>query len=420
MKNTPHIRLWLAKPIAIALAVSATLMSGHALAQNQRVDEGTQTNARMAEFAGFSFAYRFERDRSVTPFQVFDDGEAMFLQFREVNNLPTMMVRDANGTRVIAPEFDGPYVKIPNLFSRIDLVMPDGRNAAIVSTRRPQIRPASLQPTLQPAVQQTARAVTVPAAQTAQPIQVTPASRADWVAPAPATVSEPAGSAAVSSPAQITQAQEIAELRSQVQTLTYALNALVQRLDSLMQSDSRSVARPAASRLHVPAPVPAPVPPLRLAAASPNADAAPQVVRSSTPTPAPTGITAPVQTAQATASAAAPAPAAAPVASVAQGGVITQGTVPAIGTAELVEFRQTAYEFKVTDGMRLSEAMRQLASQQKLTLDWDTGNKDFIVRFGYTVKAASLEVLLKSVLAPYRLSATVSLGNNLLAVVSAT
>ncbi|MCA3043072.1 MAG: hypothetical protein ING51_08680, partial [Rhodocyclaceae bacterium] len=101
-------------------------------------------------------------------------------------------------------------------------------------------------------------------------------------------------------------------------------------------------------------------------------------------------------------------------------GVITQGTVPAIGTAELVEFRQTAYEFKVTDGMRLSEAMRQLASQQKLTLDWDTGNKDFIVRFGYTVKAASLEVLLKSVLAPYRLSATVSLGNNLLAVVSAT
>jgi hypothetical protein len=103
-------------PIALLMALQAAVSSA-------------------AELQGFSFDYQISGDRSIAPFQVFDDGMSMFLQFRDPAKIPTIFVRDARGSRVATPEPQGSYMRIAGIASRLELVS-ERKTAAIVSTRK--------------------------------------------------------------------------------------------------------------------------------------------------------------------------------------------------------------------------------------------------------------------------------------------
>jgi hypothetical protein len=94
--------------------------------------------AAAADLQGFSFDYVITGDRSIAPFQVFDDGAAMFLQFRDASKLPSIFVRDASGSRVVTPEAQGGYVRIAGIAQRLELVS-DRKTAAVISTRKPAL-----------------------------------------------------------------------------------------------------------------------------------------------------------------------------------------------------------------------------------------------------------------------------------------
>src|SRR5258708_40080154 len=78
--------------------------------------------AAAADLQGFSFDYMITGDRSIAPFQVFDDGAAMFLQFRNASKLPAIFVRDASGSRVVTPQAHGVYVRIAGITQHLELV----------------------------------------------------------------------------------------------------------------------------------------------------------------------------------------------------------------------------------------------------------------------------------------------------------
>lgn len=88
-----------------------------------------------AELPGFSFEYQITGDRSIAPFQVFDDGASIFLQFRDPNRVPAIFVRDSAGSRIAAAETHGNYLRIPGLAPRLELVS-DRKTAAVVSMRK--------------------------------------------------------------------------------------------------------------------------------------------------------------------------------------------------------------------------------------------------------------------------------------------
>lgn len=97
------------------------------------------------ELQGFSFEYQISGDRSIAPYQVFDDGVSMFLQFRDPAKVPAIFIRDARGARIATPEPQGSYVRIAGLAPRLELVS-DRKTAAIVSTRKPLAIPTQAHP----------------------------------------------------------------------------------------------------------------------------------------------------------------------------------------------------------------------------------------------------------------------------------
>lgn len=89
--------------------------------------------AQAGELPGFSFDYQITGDRSIAPFQVFDDGASIFLQFRDPNRVPAVFVRDAAGSRIATAEAHGNYLRISGLAPRLELVS-DRKTATVVSS----------------------------------------------------------------------------------------------------------------------------------------------------------------------------------------------------------------------------------------------------------------------------------------------
>ncbi len=100
-------------------------------------------SAPAAELQGFSFDYQITGDRSIAPFQVFDDGTSTFLQFRDPNKIPVIFVRDDKGSRLASTENQGSYLRIPALVQRLELVG-DRKTAAVVSLRKPTAPPPTV------------------------------------------------------------------------------------------------------------------------------------------------------------------------------------------------------------------------------------------------------------------------------------
>lgn len=87
------------------------------------------------ELPGFSFDYQITGDRSIAPFQVFDDGISTFLQFRDPTKVPSIFVRDANGSRLVVPQPQGTYHRIEGVSARLEVVS-ERKTATITSTRK--------------------------------------------------------------------------------------------------------------------------------------------------------------------------------------------------------------------------------------------------------------------------------------------
>lgn len=101
--------------------------------------------AQAGELPGFSFDYQITGDRSIAPFQVFDDGASIFLQFRDPNRVPAVFVRDAAGSRIATAEAHGNYLRISGLAPRLELVS-DRKTATVISMRKVASVPAPAMP----------------------------------------------------------------------------------------------------------------------------------------------------------------------------------------------------------------------------------------------------------------------------------
>lgn len=154
------------------------------------------------ELQGFSFEYQISGDRSIAPYQVFDDGISMFLQFRDSTKVPAIFIRDARGARIATPDAQGSYVRIPGLAQRLELVS-ERRTATIVSTRK--------------------RPLVVPAP--AHPMGVHPAGSVPAAAPSQAQAPLPIGHVR---PASL----EHHDVRTQLESLRKAVDALVKRANA--------------------------------------------------------------------------------------------------------------------------------------------------------------------------------------------
>jgi conjugative transfer protein CagX len=91
--------------------------------------------APAVELKGFSFDYQITGDRSIAPFQVFDDGVSTYLQFRDPAKVPAIFVRNSQGSKMVTPEPQGNYLRIAAVAERLELVS-ERKTAAIVSTRK--------------------------------------------------------------------------------------------------------------------------------------------------------------------------------------------------------------------------------------------------------------------------------------------
>lgn len=347
------------------------------------------------DVGAFSFAYSFERDRSITPFQVFDDGRSTFLQYRDRSRIPTFLIKEGSGTRVLVPQEDGPYLRLDAVAARIELVSADGRNAAIVSNRKTtkQAAPVATAPqSVQRDKASDEGQSPVIATRTEQPqiayapapnrqVQTPPAPTFSNVAPPPASPLQ------VAAPPQ--QNTQVESLRQQLSQMTQLLIALKSQLDELAGDSPKAapMSNPALYPQRAPAQYPRP------AVESAGFQS--------------TGIMKQAAYTQAE-----------PTVKLASLGAIppTADAVPVSYTPPV----GAPVVFQVADGQRLSDAVRRFVSNQNLVLDWDTGGADYEIRFGYTISGASVDAVLLTVLTPFKFNAITRRGNGVVAVTRAS
>jgi len=359
------------------------------------------SHADAGDLQGFSFEYQITGDRSITPFQVFDDGTVTFLQFRDPAKVPAIFVRDSEGSRLVTPEPQGNYVRIAGLVQRLELVS-ERKTAAVVSLKKHPVpmRPALAQTAFLPTERVTTAAV-APLPKSQQPsITYGPSTRSAASAPPPPFSRMPvrAEPSAVSArPGEIILQDDLDQVRGQLEQLRQALDGLSSRLPGA------GATRTAPQRYEPDATAPRAVPRIHHA----RADAALDSL-------APVGIAEQEKVA------------ALPV-KPARGNGAGNGSVPAAAANFASESAGSAvplsyggntrvFVFEVEPGQRLSEAVRRFVSSHRLELDWDTGGADYEIRYGFRVVGGTVDEVLFGVLSPFKLNAVTRRGNNVVAV----
>ena len=337
------------------------------------------------ELQGFSFEYQITGDRSIAPFQVFDDGTATFLQFRDPAKVPAIFVRDAESSRLVTPEPQGNYLRIAGLVQRLELVG-ERKSAAVVSLRKqPVPAPAALpQAAFLPA---DPKAPGPPVPQPA--IAYGPAARAAADAPPPLYARTPVRAEPTATSIRPEEAlqDDLEEMRSQVQQLRQVLDVLTSRL---FRAEATRSAPPDLPRLH--------------------------------PARAERALDAPalVGTAEREKVAALPGRRAGGNGSGHGSAHAAAASLASERAASAVPIRSgdtmRTFVFEVEPGQRLSEAVRRFVSSHRLELDWDTGGADYEIRYGFRVLGGTVDEVLFGVLSPFKLSAVTRRGNNVVAV----
>ena len=342
------------------------------------------------ELQGFSFEYQITGDRSIAPFQVFDDGTATFLQFRDPAKVPAIFVREAEGSRLVTPQPQGNYLRIAGLVQRLELVG-ERKSAAVVSLRKqPVPAPAALPQAAFLPADAGATAPVAPGPPVPQPrLAYGPAARAAAGAPPPLYARTPVRAEPTATsirPGEIPQ-DDLAEVRGQIEQLRQVLDVLTSRL---LRAEATRSAPPDLPRLHP--------------------------ARAERALDAP----APVDTAEREKVAALPGRRAG-------GNVAGHGSAHAAAASLASERAASAvpirsgdtmrtFVFEVEPGQRLSEAVRRFVSSHRLELDWDTGGADYEIRYGFRVLGGTVDEVLFGVLSPFKLSAVTRRGNNVVAV----
>ena len=328
-------------------------------------------HASAGEVQGFSFDYQMTGDRSITPYQVFDDGVAMYLQFKDPAKVPSIFVRDGEGSRPITPEAHGQYLRIPALAQRLELLSQDRRTATILSTRK--VATAAKTPMVYEAPRQFGRPET--AMQGAAPVPVKPVS----MAPTPlyarraVDVAPGAQDAPMASPVS-----ETAQLRHEIEQLRRVLGGISSR-----------IGQGAGQPKHFAPPVYEGQPRVLNVRAEP----APMHMASVGSAPGNGG----------------------------NGhGCAHAGSSPMAVPIVYAGADRRAYSLKVDAGQRLSDAIRHFVGAQGLELDWDTGGADFEIKFGFAVTGGTIDETLYGVLSQFKLNALTKRGNNVVAVTRAS
>lgn len=341
----------------------------------------------------FSFAYTFERDRSITPFQVFDDGNSTFLQYRDKSKIPTFLIRDTNGTRVLTPQEDGPYLRLDAVAARIELIGADGKTAAIVSINRPESKSVSV--ATSPVAPTLARATTL--APPTKPSQITSESTARSVPPIMTTVQPPPPAIACApAPNRAQQSMPVAVFNRQA--LAPVLTPQAQTAYEPSEVQVLAPKTPEATQVEQIRQQMAPIAQMLLAMKT-KLDALAGVGASEPATALPVSAT---------------------LVDPPNAVVAAPTTVRAIPVAYMPQPVAKSFSFQVADGQRLSDAVRRFITTHDLVLDWDTGGADYEIRFGYTVTGASIDAVLLNVLSPFKLNAITRRGNGVVAVTRAT
>ena len=335
------------------------------------------STAAFADMQGFSFDYQMIGERTITPYQVFDDGVSMYLQFRDPGKVPSIFVREGDGaSRPVTPEVQGQYLRIPGVASRLELVSSDRKTASILSTRK-VVATAPKAPLVYEAPRAQAMMPAAPApalASPARPAAAPPlyARRAADARTVPVATSAPA----------YEPPSETAQLRQEIEQLRRVLDAMASRIgqggSSAPQNLSPALYEPGPRVLNV------------------RAD------------------TAPVQVAS---------PGHGPGNGSGGNGHGYSGAAGVASMAVPVAYAaapQRAYSFKVDAGQRLSEAVRQFVGAQGLELDWDTGGADYEIKFAFAVTGGSVDEALYGVLSQFKLNAVTKRGNNVVAVTRAS
>ncbi|HXN14931.1 MAG TPA: TrbG/VirB9 family P-type conjugative transfer protein [Usitatibacter sp.] len=338
-----------------------------------------------ADLQGFSFDYQISGDRSITPYQVFDDGAATFLQFRDPERIPSIFVRDRQGARLVSPQVQGNYQRIAEVAERLELVS-DRKTAAVISMHRRSPLPLPLQQAASGSNAENSEAATRATA-LARPAAPEPRAealtRTALVAPLdsqgpPATLID---SAPIARWATRAPGDSIAELQKQIELLRHFVEALSERS-----------ARPAVNSKD-----PEPI------LAANDAETRQALTHRATALAAECGAgssKAPAQSSDAPAR-----------------GTLSAATASAAPSA--LAFDKDApqvFVFEVQGGQRLSEAVRRFVAVHRLDLDWDTGGADFEIRYGFRVTGGTLDEVLFGVLSPFKLNAVTRRGNSIVAV----
>lgn len=351
------------------------------------------------ELQGFSFEYQITGDRSIAPFQVFDDGTATFLQFRDPAKVPAIFVREAEGSRLVTPEPQGNYLRIAGLVQRLELVG-ERKSAAVVSLRKHLVPAPALPRTAFLPADPGAMVPVAPGPPVPQPtIAYGPAAHSAASAPPPLYARAPVRAEPTATsirPGEIPQ-DHLAEVRGQLEQLRQVLDVLTSRL--LRAAATRS----APPRHERDAMGPPDLPRLHPARAERALDA-----------PAPVGTAEREKVAAFSGRHVAGNGSGHGSAHVAAGSLASERAASAAPIRSGDTMR--TFVFEVEPGQRLSEAVRRFVSSHRLELDWDTGGADYEIRYGFRVLGGTVDEVLFGVLSPFKLSAVTRRGNNVVAV----
>lgn len=326
--------------------------------------------ALAGEVQGFSFDYQMTGDRSITPYQVFDDGVAMYLQFKDPAKVPSIFIRDGEASRPVNPEAHGQYLRIPSLAQRLELLSPDRKTATILSTRK--VATAAKAPIVYEAPRQFVRPET--AMQGAAPVPVKPVSMAST--PLYARRAADAAPGAQDAP-MVSPASETAQLRQEIEQLRRVLDGISSRIGQGAGQPQHFAPTVYESQPRVL-----------------NVRAEPAAMHTAS------------------------------VSSLGNGGnghgYAHAGASPMAVPIAYAGADRRGYSLKVDAGQRLSDAIRQFVGAQGLELDWDTGGADFEIKFGFAVTGGTIDETLYGVLSQFKLNAITKRGNNVVAVTRAS
>lgn len=119
------ISAWAGLRLVLARLAYLAFFSGSALAQTS-----------------YNFNWNFAGDEDVTPVQIFDDGQHVYLQFSQGAEVPAVFAETPAGPLLLSPEKRSPYMVVNSLETKLSFRLQDRTARAWRSTTSAAVNPA--------------------------------------------------------------------------------------------------------------------------------------------------------------------------------------------------------------------------------------------------------------------------------------